>query len=164
MAYRINEIFYSLQGEGFWTGTPAVFVRFSGCNLRCPFCDTAHQAFTPMSADDIIVACVEARRVVHSVGLSTPGQGQGEGPVECKLSASPMTPQAMGGAEANEESVAPRMALPSDASEQAVTMSSADMGVKVWWAVSQKGQRRLQPEKRTKTAGVPVQKPSPWRE
>jgi len=42
--YRINEIFYSLQGEGFWTGTPAVFVRFSGCNLRCPFCDTDHRS------------------------------------------------------------------------------------------------------------------------
>ena len=37
---RINEIFYSLQGEGYHTGIPAVFVRFSGCNLRCPFCDT----------------------------------------------------------------------------------------------------------------------------
>ena len=60
MAYRINEIFYSLQGEGFWTGTPAVFVRFSGCNLRCPFCDTAHQTFTPMTAEDIVTACSEA--------------------------------------------------------------------------------------------------------
>ena len=60
MTYRINEIFYSLQGEGFWTGTPAVFVRFSGCNLRCPFCDTAHQTFTPMTADDIVTACSEA--------------------------------------------------------------------------------------------------------
>ena len=59
-SYRINEIFYSLQGEGFWTGTPAVFVRFSGCNLRCPFCDTAHQTFSPMSADDILAACSKA--------------------------------------------------------------------------------------------------------
>lgn len=32
---KINEIFYSLQGEGFHVGTPAVFVRFSGCNLKC---------------------------------------------------------------------------------------------------------------------------------
>ena len=40
---KINEIFYSLQGEGFHTGTPAVFVRFSGCNLKCEFCDTRHE-------------------------------------------------------------------------------------------------------------------------
>ena len=40
MAYSIKEIFYSLQGEGINTGRPAVFVRFSGCNLSCPFCDT----------------------------------------------------------------------------------------------------------------------------
>ena len=43
---RINEIFYSLQGEGYHTGIPAVFVRFSGCNLRCPFCDTQHEEGT----------------------------------------------------------------------------------------------------------------------
>jgi 7-carboxy-7-deazaguanine synthase len=40
MAYSIKEIFYSLQGEGLNTGRAAVFVRFSGCNLACPFCDT----------------------------------------------------------------------------------------------------------------------------
>lgn len=40
MAYRIKEIFYSLQGEGVNSGRPAVFIRFSGCNLSCPFCDT----------------------------------------------------------------------------------------------------------------------------
>ncbi len=38
--YKIKEIFFSIQGEGFHTGRPAVFCRFSGCNLRCPFCDT----------------------------------------------------------------------------------------------------------------------------
>ena len=38
--YRIQEIFYSLQGEGAWTGHPTVFIRFFGCNLKCKFCDT----------------------------------------------------------------------------------------------------------------------------
>ena len=43
LGYKINEIFYSIQGEGKHTGTPAVFIRFSGCNLRCPFCDTKRE-------------------------------------------------------------------------------------------------------------------------
>lgn len=52
--YRINEIFYSLQGEGRWTGTPVNFVRFSGCNLTCDFCDTEHQQYKEYTVDDII--------------------------------------------------------------------------------------------------------------
>ena len=52
--YRVNDIFYSLQGEGYHTGRAAVFVRFAGCNLRCPFCDTEFDTFQEMSADDIL--------------------------------------------------------------------------------------------------------------
>jgi organic radical activating enzyme len=52
--YKINELFYSLQGEGFHTGTPAVFVRFSGCNLRCAFCDTLHQGGGLISLQEIV--------------------------------------------------------------------------------------------------------------
>ena len=52
--YKINEIFYSLQGEGYHSGTPAVFVRFSGCNLRCAFCDTKHQDGQTMSLQEIV--------------------------------------------------------------------------------------------------------------
>jgi len=37
---QINEMFYSLQGEGTHSGTPAVFIRLAGCNLSCDFCDT----------------------------------------------------------------------------------------------------------------------------
>ena len=52
--YKINEIFYSLQGEGYHSGTPAVFVRFSGCNLRCVFCDTQHQSGRIMTSQEIV--------------------------------------------------------------------------------------------------------------
>jgi len=51
--YKVNEIFYSLQGEGFHTGRAAVFVRFAGCNLRCPFCDTDFSQSEPMTAEQI---------------------------------------------------------------------------------------------------------------
>lgn len=51
---RINEIFHSLQGEGYNTGTAAVFVRFSGCNLQCNFCDTRHNEGTVMTEREIV--------------------------------------------------------------------------------------------------------------
>lgn len=43
----ISEIFYSVQGEGTLVGTPSVFVRTSGCNLRCQWCDTPYASWKP---------------------------------------------------------------------------------------------------------------------
>lgn len=52
--FPINEIFYSLQGEGYNTGVASVFIRFSGCNLKCAFCDTQHEQHTMMSVPEIV--------------------------------------------------------------------------------------------------------------
>lgn len=54
--FKVNEIFYSLQGEGRNTGRAAVFIRFAGCNLRCSFCDTEFDSYREMSADEIVDA------------------------------------------------------------------------------------------------------------
>lgn len=70
---RINEIFYSLQGEGRFTGTPAVFIRFAGCNMACDFCDTDHEPFIEMTVREVVDAVVAfpARHIVITGGEPT---------------------------------------------------------------------------------------------
>lgn len=70
MKYRVNEIFYSLQGEGYYTGTAAVFLRFSGCNRACRFCDTDFTAFEELTAGEIIerVSQYPSRHIVCTGG------------------------------------------------------------------------------------------------
>src|SRR5512147_1549241 len=64
--YRINEIFYSLQGEGVRAGTPALFLRFAGCNQVCTTdtvgfdCDTDHAAGRDMDLAQIVTSLRKA--------------------------------------------------------------------------------------------------------
>jgi organic radical activating enzyme len=51
---QIAELFYSVQGEGTFTGTPAVFVRLAGCNLNCRFCDTDYSLKDVCSVDEVV--------------------------------------------------------------------------------------------------------------
>lgn len=57
---QLVEIFYSIQGEGMWSGTPAVFVRLAGCNLSCRFCDTDYAIKEFATIDQIVHRVREA--------------------------------------------------------------------------------------------------------
>jgi 7-carboxy-7-deazaguanine synthase len=81
---KISEIFYSLQGEGGLVGMPSIFVRTSGCNLRCKWCDTPYTSWNPegeeMSIDAILsmVRKYPASHVVVTGGepMIAPGIGE----------------------------------------------------------------------------------------
>jgi 7-carboxy-7-deazaguanine synthase len=70
---QLSEIFYSIQGEGTWSGTPAVFVRLAGCNLACDFCDTDYSLKFLARVDDV-VAMVRAEGGACPMVILTGGE------------------------------------------------------------------------------------------
>jgi len=72
---RIAEIFYSVQGEGTLVGVPSTFVRTSGCNLRCTWCDTPYTSWNPEGREMAVAEIVdEARRTGASHAVVTGGE------------------------------------------------------------------------------------------
>jgi organic radical activating enzyme len=74
---QVHEVFNTIQGEGPWSGWPAVFIRLSGCNLRCFFCDTKWDddndaLFSPREIVDKVIqaACEKGRQVSDRVVLT----------------------------------------------------------------------------------------------
>jgi 7-carboxy-7-deazaguanine synthase len=70
MAMRINEIFRSIQGESSYAGLPCIFVRLTGCNLRCTWCDTAY-AFYGGNERSLESILAEVRSLAAPAGLSS---------------------------------------------------------------------------------------------
>jgi 7-carboxy-7-deazaguanine synthase len=67
---KISEVFYSIQGEGVLAGVPSVFIRTSGCNLRCTWCDTPYTSWQPEGEEmtvDALVAAAQRHRATHAV-------------------------------------------------------------------------------------------------
>jgi 7-carboxy-7-deazaguanine synthase len=66
LTVHIAEIFESIQGEGPWAGTPSLFIRTAGCNLRCWFCDTPYTSWQPTGVPKSVSQLLESVRKAES--------------------------------------------------------------------------------------------------
>lgn len=73
--YAIQEIFESIQGEGAYSGTSTLFIRFAGCNLDCPFCDTEWKSGRNMTLDEIATECMRAMGILPEGSQALPRVG-----------------------------------------------------------------------------------------
>lgn len=73
MNYKINEIFKSVQGEGANLGKEVIFLRFSGCNLKCEWCDTEHENYKEMTVEEILeeVKSLNCKNIIFTGGEPT---------------------------------------------------------------------------------------------
>lgn len=80
MTYDLVEIFESLQGEGRNTGRPCLFLRFAGCNLACPWCDTPVETRFSMSLEELVgeLSQYKAKSVILTGGEPTFREGMPE--------------------------------------------------------------------------------------
>jgi organic radical activating enzyme len=86
---KINEIFYSLQGEGSFAGTPMVFIRFSGCNLKCKWCDTDFASGKQMTDEEIVDAALKCCAAAGAPVTASQAQDDGGEPQPKSYSTTP---------------------------------------------------------------------------
>jgi 7-carboxy-7-deazaguanine synthase len=67
---KISEIFFSIQGEGIYTGTKQIFIRFYGCNLSCLFCDTNPSIYKEYSVSDLLDEISHLKEDHHSISIT----------------------------------------------------------------------------------------------
>ena len=82
MTYLVNEIYYTIQGEGVRYGLPMVFVRFAQCNLACGFCDTEFESYQEMTGPEIVAEVLRLTEIETKSHKLVEGAIQHESTIE----------------------------------------------------------------------------------